>query len=194
MSEDTKVEDETTEKDSSTDSTVDYKAEYARLQAERDKYKEIANNQRIALQRKNKAKQEDDEESEDPGVELIGKALEKFEAKRRQEDVEDILEGITSNADERDLIRHIYENDLRQSGFSKRAIQADLEKARILANRSKYEAEAERKVKKGIAEETAMRNAGSSSVRSKVEEATTDVKLNRTEKSFVNAMNRYMGK
>lgn len=187
MSEDTKVEDETTQKDSSEESEIDYKAEY-------EKYKEIANNQRIALQRKNKAKQDDDNDTQDPVEEIIDKALERAEVKRREEDIEDMLESISSNPDERQLIKHIYENDLRQSGFSKRAIQADLEKARILANRGKFVAEAERKAKKSIAEEAVLKQTSSSSVKAKVEEAQADKKLSRREKSFLNAMNRYMGK
>lgn len=52
---------------------------------------------------------------------------------------EDELSLITSNPDERELIRLHYTNTIQKSGFDRRAIQGDLQRARLIANQPKIE-------------------------------------------------------
>ncbi|GEM_PF-6785493 len=84
---------------------------------------------------------EDEEQDEDNKVrKLVANQVEKIRDQVRGEivesEVDDLLSELSSNQDEKGLIRHIYENRLQKSGFSRAKIREDLENAKILANKS----------------------------------------------------------
>ena len=172
----TEVE-ETTGESTSESTGVDYKAEHDRLIAERDKYKRESEQKGRDLRDIRREKREEREtqttessESTGPDVDAaIQKGLDKIERRRIQDEIEDTLYNLIKNSDERELVRVIYEDQLRPSGFTRSAIRKDIRRARILANSSKIEAEVERKVRKDVAQEKAMRNS-SSNTRGKVSE------------------------
>lgn len=194
----TKVVDEVEESEEvTTDETteevvedVDYKAELNRITSERDRYKSEASQKGRDLRELRKEKRETQPESveETTGLEIesiVKKQLNAIDRRNVQDTIEDSLEDMISNPDERDLVRSIYENDLNPSGHTKRAIKEDIRKARLLANRSKYEADVEKQIRKSVAETEAIKNS-STSVRSKVkdEKSSTEPRLTKEEKEF----------
>lgn len=57
--------------------------------------------------------------------------------------IEEELSNVSSNPDEQALIKFHYENSIKQSGFTRSAIQQDLKRARLLANEKKLAIENE---------------------------------------------------
>lgn len=72
-------------------------------------------------------------------LEAANKGLEQFKLEQTKDTLEDVLNSMSSNPDEREHIRLTYESKIVKSGFSKEAIRNDLTNAQILANRPKYE-------------------------------------------------------
>lgn len=140
---------------------VDYKAEAEKLRA-------IASRQAGAIrelrkERKAEAEEEPDDKEEihDGNVAgIVRQELSRIERQRVDGDIEDTLDELTNDPDERELIKLLYETKLSPSGFSKRALREDLMSAKLLANKDKFMAKAEANVRKGMASRAAMMTAG----------------------------------
>jgi hypothetical protein len=63
--------------------------------------------------------------------------LSQFKKDLTQDILNDEIARASSNPDEQALIKFHYENSIKQSGFSRAAIQADLESAKLLANKKR---------------------------------------------------------
>lgn len=88
--------------------------------------------------------------------ETVETIVAKHQQLRLQEDIEETAERLGETPEERKRILDIYKSDLKPSGFSRRAIERDLKKAKLLASEDKFVAEAEKKAKKSLAEAKAM--------------------------------------
>jgi|15BtaG_2_1085339.scaffolds.fasta_scaffold00749_8 Zn-dependent metalloprotease len=188
LNEDTKdVTEETnvTSPDTETqEESVDWKGEADRLRAENEKLADVSRKQAGALreERKKRKQVETEDVSQDTGLD---KALSRIEKKRIDDEIEEQLFDLVENADEREVVKHYYNERLQPSGFTRRKIQEDIKLARIMANKSKVQAEAERKARKSLAEKQALENT-STQVRSSVEEgAANKPKYNKKEKAFL---------
>jgi hypothetical protein len=115
---------------------IDYEALLAEETARREKA------EKKIVDMKRAAKNGDEEEDED---ELINRRIDERVSAALQSNstdtVEDALQSITDNDKERQLIKFHYENSIKQSGYSKAAIQQDLERAKLIANESKIRKE-----------------------------------------------------
>ncbi len=111
--------------------TVDYKAEL-------EKAKKTITKQERAI-----VKHKVGEKKEKPKVPKVNKNKMKKEIMadvRRdiaEEFVDETLEAISSNQDERELIKHHYENTINPTGTSRSAVLKDLARAKMLANEVK---------------------------------------------------------
>lgn len=117
-------------------------------------YKEKYEKARIALKEERKAKKEL------PDIDrLVEEKLEQRMKAFEQGSVEEIVSEMTDDEDEAKKILDIYQSRIRSTGFSRAQIKKDIEDARILANKDKYQTEAEKKAKKTLAETQAMKIA-----------------------------------
>ena len=127
---------------------VDYEAELARLEKERDEAingKKKAEDKIVQLKRdgKNKVETEGFEEDapdESDVNEIVEKKISEEREKLRRELAQDSLEAEfekISDPKERQLVQFHYENTIRTTGISRQAIRNDVERARILANAAK---------------------------------------------------------
>ena len=89
--------------------------------------------------------------------------------------IEDELDRLSSNSNERELIKFHYENTIRQSGSSRRNIVADLEKAKLLANHKRMEKESQEAINTAINKSGIATSAGSNQDKIRPE---ADLKLN----------------
>jgi hypothetical protein len=148
------------------------KKEEKDYEAELDRYKKKLAQQIRANERLQKAKYPEAEPEggasapEDIEALVDQKAQEKVEALRRDlavEAIENILDKLTDNAHERELIKTVYEHEVKPSGWTKAELEADLKKAYLIANADRFEAEVTKKaqsqVRKSMAEEKAVLNA-----------------------------------
>lgn len=201
--EDTNVAEEATDveatevEETKEDSGVDYKAEHDRILAERDKYKKESEQKGRDLreirrdQREGREAQEESSEAAPTDVDVaIRKGLDAIERRRVQDEIDSNLEDLISNSDERELVRVIYEDQLRPSGFTRTAIRKDIQRARILANSSKIEAEVEKKVRKDVAQKEAMRKSGGNPRGKVTEEVANTEKLSTADKKFRESFRR----
>jgi hypothetical protein len=124
---------------------IDYKAELVRLAQERDNYKEGMLIAKAKLKESPKVKEEEEEPAGQPAEEEVYKKAQEI-AKAEvntvvqqltQDTFDEELNGLTSDPDERELIKFHYENSLQKSGYSRKAIKSDLETAQVLANKKK---------------------------------------------------------
>ena len=135
---------------------VDYKSEA-------EKYRKIAEERLGALKRMQEARSRKEETPDEPEeddstvLKLVDERLNRFQT---QAVLEDELARITDNPDERELVRLVYENDLKISGASRDDVKSALRKALAIANLPKLEAQLREKtakeVKKSIAEDKSM--------------------------------------
>lgn len=143
-----------------TEETIDYKAmleaEQAankaredQLELERDNYKQGLLNAKEKLKEVPPANPEESFVTLDEATSVIlDKARQEFKSELSTfqkevvgDAVEDMLDSMTDNTDERALIKFHYENSIRQSGMNRAAIAADLRRAKTLANERKTEKE-----------------------------------------------------
>ena len=139
--EESEIVEDDSKKIDSPEPEIDYKAmlaeEKAKLQRAEDKI--------IKLK---KTKQSDEvhhrtEEEigdvEDRVAELVKQQVTQIKDEVRGEivesEVDDLLSEVSSGDDEKNLIKHIYENRLQRSGFTRASIREDLINAKILANK-----------------------------------------------------------
>jgi len=118
---------------------IDYKAELEKEKAKRAKAE-------YTLYKKNKEAKQAKAEAPEINPEEIRPTIEAEVAAvleaERQKEAEDLFEeelfNLSSDENERELIRLKYDR-LAKSGFTRTSIRQDLEEARFLANRPKYE-------------------------------------------------------
>lgn len=117
---------------------VDYAAELEKAQSKLEK----AGNTIEKIKKENKELKIDDDEyivyHEEIDKQVEAKVAETMNSVRTDlasDTIESTLESLSANVDERALIKHHYENSLKQTGFSRQAIMQDLQNARLLANR-----------------------------------------------------------
>ena len=118
---------------------VDYAAELEKAQSKLEK----AGNTIEKIKKENKElKTDDDDEYIDYQKEIdkqvalkVKETMTSVRTDLASDTIESTLESLSANVDERALIKHHYENSLKQTGFSRQAIMQDLQNARLLANR-----------------------------------------------------------
>lgn len=135
---------------------VDYKSEA-------EKYRKIAEDRLGALKRMQEARTRKEETPSEPEeddndvLKLVDERLNRFQS---QAVLDDELAKITDNPDERELVRLVYENDLKVSGATRDDVKSALRKALAIANLPKLEAQLREKtakeVKQSIAEDKSM--------------------------------------
>jgi hypothetical protein len=159
---------------------IDYKAELERVKVEKEKLEEVARRQAGALREERKLRKQEPEGDED----VVAKVVTELDKRRIAEDIDATLESLVENEDERELVRHVYETSIKSTGSSRSAIRRDLENARLLANRAKFVAQAEKKVKQEIAEKKAIEDT-SHKINSDPTEEPSNTEYNTREKAFL---------
>lgn len=109
---------------------VDYKKELEKVQGTLKK----AEHTIVELKKERK---ESTEGIDDRVKEEVNSQMNAIRADMAQDAIDDTLNSISSNEDEKNLIKFHYENSIKQTGFSRQAIENDLVNAKILANRTK---------------------------------------------------------
>jgi len=135
--EDPKQEGEPVEKtEEPSEPTIDYKSKLEEAQARLKRAED-----KIVKLKKQPSSEEDtkEEPDEDRVAQLVKQQVDSLRDQVRGEivesEVEDLLTEISGNADERALIKHIYEHNLQKAGFTRAAIRENLLNAKVLANR-----------------------------------------------------------
>ena len=150
--------------------------------AEAEKLKDQVNNLNKALHETRK-KPATDVES------IIESKLREVEERRIQDDIDEIAKSIAG--DDAAKAMEVYKNTLKPSGYSRTAIERDMQAALLLANKDKLLADSEKKARKSIAEKKSTEMA-SVSINSAPEESEDD--LSDVERSFINNMAKYARK
>lgn len=89
--------------------------------------------------------------------------IESFKQEQADEILAEELQALSDNPTERELIKVIYETELNPTGrISRAAIRAGLDNAKFLANRERYDFEAEKRAKERIQKDSAQKAAMSS--------------------------------
>lgn len=154
----------------------DYKAELDRVKQERDNYKEGL------LKTKDKLKKQKETDAPSLDIDEIKESIRKDAV---NDTIENVLDDISTNEDEKELIKHHYDR-LQKTGFSKREIIQDLEDAKILANKKKIIDE-NKELKHSYLTRQSIGNTGAgSSVRKEYEPEPT---LNPKEKAVMDRVN-----
>lgn len=73
--------------------------------------------------------------------EQLSERLSQVRERDTAEDVDDELGAVTTNPEERELIRFLYQNRIVKTGFSRTAIREDIQTCKLLANAKKYQHE-----------------------------------------------------
>jgi hypothetical protein len=124
-------------------------------------------------------------------------AIEAYKRESAADVIDTALEDLTDNIDERDLIKLVYEHEIKPSGFSKSAITTDLKKAMAIANLPKLEAQlikkAEQKAKKSEAESQQMKSASASGGVGRKPPAKIE-KRSASEQTFLDSVDRHIKK
>jgi hypothetical protein len=105
----------------------------------------------------------DDEEevSKETVAQLVEKEVEKAQLSMRVDVINEELDKLASDPDERRVIQLFYENKIVKSGFDRGSIKKDLEFAHVLANRPRLEKVASEIQKKKESESAMSSNGGS---------------------------------
>jgi len=200
--EENKEESKETEESKEESKGIDYEAELAKLKGDNEKLESVSQKQAGALREERKKRKELQEELKEESKEtkeaekpketsgdvkdLIQKELDSREKSRVLDDIDDILDSVTNDPKERELIEEIYDKRIVPSGFSRKALISDIMDAKLMANKSKFMAEAEGKAKKSLAQKFAL---GSSKIKlnSQVEDnaESGDDELTREEQAFL---------
>lgn len=132
------------------DGEIDYKAELAKVTAERDNYKTGLIN--LKKDKKGKKNEEPDEVEEveevgeDPASpdyldklvsEKVSKIVGRLQGDMLADQIAEQVTKLTDNPDKQKLILHHYNNSIVKSGFSKNAIAGDLEIAMAIVDRKR---------------------------------------------------------
>lgn len=121
---------------------------------------------------------------------IIETKLREIEERRVNDDIEEIARNVAGDEVEKAL--EVYRNTLKPSGYSRAAIERDMQSALLLANKEKLLADSEKKARKSVAEKKAMETA---SVRvSSAPEGDEEVELTEAERAFIKQMASYARK
>lgn len=130
--------DESSSQEESKEDSIDYKEELEKAQTSLGKAEK-----KIVQLKKKKEPEVSEEESEEesatpPDVQQqIDQGIEQARGDMVEDEVESALNDITSDEDERELIKFHYENTIQRSGYSRLKIKQDLDNARLIANKKK---------------------------------------------------------
>lgn len=150
--------------DPANDGGVDHKAELERLKKQLGQ----AEHTIVELKKDKKKEKEDDDPDDEVDIndeiqkirEESKKEIDKLKVDIVKDSIVDVISSLTSNPDERELIKFIYENRIVKSGYDKQSIQDDLVSAQLLANRPKFEKTIS-ELKRTLESETAKNKGGS---------------------------------
>ena len=139
--EESKLEEDESKTPKDSAEEVDYKAllekEQAKLTRAEDKIVKLKKQSKT--EEPEPREEEDVEDAKDRLEELVKQQVSQIKDQVRGEivesEVDDLLAEISSNVDERELIKHIYTNRLQRSGFARSSIREDLVNAKLLANK-----------------------------------------------------------
>lgn len=110
---------------------------YAELYESEQRAREKAEKLIVKMKRERKSQEVDDlDEEEEP--ELDDKITQAVRAEFTREVVDEMLGTLSSNENEKKLIRYHYENTINPSGVSRGSIEKDLRRAKLLANETLY--------------------------------------------------------
>jgi hypothetical protein len=147
-------EDEDTSEDEDTDEEIDYKSEYEHLQGEL-----AQKNERIEKQDKKiiklKHKDEDNEEEDTENIdEIVNKKVQQQMNSFVSDVIEEELEKVSTNDDEKKLIKWYFENRIQKTGYARKDITQYFNEAKALANARKFLSTSKMLAKKVKSEDT----------------------------------------
>ena len=125
----------------STTETPDYKALFETEKAKLARAEEAVVKAKKQIKKKivDEEQESDDSDIENRVAQLVQAELAGFKTQVKTElissEVDNLLLEVSSNPDERALIKHFYDNRLQKSGYSREDIREDLINAKIIANR-----------------------------------------------------------
>lgn len=133
-----------TEEKKTEEVAVDYKAELERVQKQLSKAEYKLTQKDIEERRASKSKDDEssleDLESEKEVIsDLVNREVQRAKEELAAENVFDAISNASENPDERTLIKWYYDNKIVKTGFTKQEIIQDVQSAKILANRLKFE-------------------------------------------------------
>ena len=181
-----KNEEESDESSSQEDDSIDYKVE---LEKE-TKARERAEHKIVQLKTQKKEAEEEvseevSEESPSDVQKQIDEGVEKARVDMVEDEVESALQDITSNEDERELIRFHYENTIKKSGYSRLKIKQDLDNARLIANKKSI-LSANVELSKALQSKNSMGSAGMGNNQAEKDTPDSDFdKLSESDKTFL---------
>lgn len=138
----------------------DYKAELERLRELDRKKSGALKEERERRKKAEEVAKERPELDEDAVSKIVKRALEEDRKARTVDYYEDTLDKECPDKDFRDLVKYHYENTIRTTGESRKAIERDIARAKLLANEAKYMSEAQKKAKREVAERQAYMKDG----------------------------------
>lgn len=152
-----------TEQETETTQEIDWKAEAEKL-------RDVTQKQKGALREERKRRKEleasiggEEAEDESSDVEtIVEKKLNRIEQSRIEDEIDTLLEELVDNPDKRKVVRHIYENKLNPSGYTRTKIREDLRTALLIADPRSVEAIAEKKARKDLATKQVLQSVGQS--------------------------------
>ena len=121
--------------------TPDYKALFETEKAKLARAEEAVVKAKKQIKKKivDEEQESDDSDIENRVAQLVQAELAGFKTQVKTElissEVDNLLLEVSSNPDERALIKHFYDNRLQKSGYSREDIREDLINAKIIANR-----------------------------------------------------------
>src|SRR3990167_5170747 len=121
--------------------TPDYKALFETEKAKLARAEEAVVKAKKQIKNKivDEEQESDDSDIENRVAQLVQAELAGFKTQVKTElissEVDNLLLEVSSNPDERALIKHFYDNRLQKSGYSREDIREDLINAKIIANR-----------------------------------------------------------
>lgn len=128
------------ESDAADSEEVDYKAELEKAETKLKKAEYTIYKQKKDA--KDEVELPPDERVNALVEEKLNERLGKLETSLVSSVLDDELARVSSNEEEKKLIKFHYENTIRRSGVSRSDVQVDLDKARLLANAAKYRKQA----------------------------------------------------
>lgn len=167
--------------DESKESEIDYAAELEKERKLREGESVARKKAEDKIVQMKREKKTADENDDDPyGLnELVDERVSATVGAIRSQIVGDViddeLDRLSSNTNERELIKFHYENTIKQSGSSRRNIVADLEKAKLLANHKRMEKESQEAINTAINRSGTATSTGSNQDKIRPE---ADLKLN----------------
>lgn len=126
--------------------SVDYKSEAEKYRKQAEEYRGALKRIQESKSRKEEPREQEEEESNDL-LSLVDERLNRFQS---QAAFEQELEKLTDNADERELVKLVYENDLKVKNASRDEIRKALKKAQAIANLPRLESVLREKVTKEV--------------------------------------------